>query len=241
MKQNEHRLPLEGARNVRDLGGYPTQDGTVTRRGVFLRGDSTAGLTDGDVALLKEKGVTLVIDMRSGLETGKEPSRLRGEEGIRYENIVLFDGVQSSAFQGKLPEDMGGLYVHLLDTCRETYRGLFQLLARNQGASLFHCTAGKDRTGVVAMLLLQLAGVEDRIIVDDYAETERYMGPVLQKKLEWLRAEGIDVPEAVLRALPQSMEKTLGHLYQTYGGAYEYLRACEMTKEEINLLRKKLI
>ena len=83
--------------------------------------------------------------------------------------------------------------------------------------------------------------MEDRIIVEDYAETDRYMGPVLQKKLEWLRAEGIDVPETVLRALPQSMEKTLAHLYQTYGDAYEYLRACEMAEEEIERLRKKLV
>ena len=77
-------LKLAGARNVRDLGGYPAEDGGTVQSGRFYRGDSTAGLTGEDVRLLQQLGVGCVVDLRSGQETERAPSALRETPGVDY-------------------------------------------------------------------------------------------------------------------------------------------------------------
>lgn len=173
MFQVNEPMELEGARNVRELGGYETADGRYTKKGVYLRADGTHALTNGDLEKLQNAGVSLVVDMRSPDEVQLNPSKFYAAEDIRYENVVMFDGLQSSMFKEAMPKTMAELYCRLLDSCKSQYERIFRLFLENGGLSLFHCTAGKDRTGVVAMLLLQLAGVPDSSIIADYAVSEK--------------------------------------------------------------------
>ena len=148
LNQVNKPIDLEGARNVRELGGYVTSDGRVTRNGVFLRGDGTHALTEADLIKLHNAGITLVIDMRSPDEVEKFPSRFSAVEDIRYENVIMFDGLQLLFTSDEMPDSMAGLYCRLLDGCKEQYARIFRFFLDNEGVSLFHCTAAKDRTGV---------------------------------------------------------------------------------------------
>lgn len=240
MRVNEP-FDLVGARNVRELGGYQTSDGHHTRKGVFLRADGTHALTDGDIAKLKDAGVSLVIDMRSPDEVERMPSRFSKIQNIQYENVVMFDGLQSSMFRDAMPKSMAELYCRLLDTCQQQYNTIFSMFIANRGTSLFHCTAGKDRTGVVAMLLLELANVPESLIVADYAVSEKNMMGMFFAQHKQLEAEGIVLPEFIFGSREEDMEETLHHLKVKYHGAASYLKQCGLSQEDVSLLRNKFV
>lgn len=186
-------------------------------------------LAKSDLALLESDG----FDQRD------DASRLREVPGVRYENIVMFDDVNSSGMKGNLPDDMADMYIGLLENCQEQYRRIACLLLECTGLTLFHCTAGKDRTGVLAMLLLQLAGVDKETITTDYAATEQYLPP--QKNCQELAARGIQIPLHVLQAQPCTMEKTLEYLLATWGGAAQYFAACGLSPKEVEKLKQRLL
>ena len=136
---------------------------------------------------------------------------------------------------------MAELYIASLDAARPAFGRVFRLLAgQSEGACLFHCTAGKDRTGMVAMLLLGLAGVPDEVIVADYAATENYMAEVSAGIRARMTALGVQVPDYTLRADPESMRATLAHLREKFGDAASYLRLCGVPEEELERLRARL-
>lgn len=239
--QTGRRILLEGANNARDLGGYPTLDGYRTRKGVFLRADSLHRLSDADIGQLLDMGLRLVIDLRSGQELERKPSRLCSLENVRYEHIAMFDGVQSAMFEGQLPRSMGDMYCHLLDRSFDNYRTIFRLFGETKGLSLFNCAAGKDRTGVLAMLLLKLAGVADDDVIEDYAISERNIYEASKRQIEQLRKQGIDAPEYLFQSHKEDMLMTLIHLRERYGGAFYYLRRCGLSDQEIRTVRKKFL
>lgn len=114
--------------------------------------------------------------------------------GIDYRVVSLYDGIHSAMFEGKLPDSLGEMYIELLEESKERMAELFRLFLSATGASLFHCAAGKDRTGVVAMLLLKLARVPDETIILDYSVTERYIEEFTRLKIEELHSRGIFLP-----------------------------------------------
>lgn len=237
-------LPLQGTYNTRDLGGYPAGPGAVCA-GRFLRSDQPAGLGEGDLEALYRYGVRLSIDLRSGEECRRAPSSLRGYRDIRCEEVPLLDNLQSSLAAGEtagLPDSMGALYVSLLrDSQPSLARALSLMAGCREGCVLYHCTAGKDRTGVLSMLLLFLAGVEEAVIVADYAASEANMAPFFAKQraaLEKLAPGGI--PEGAFSSAPENMEMALAEL-RRQGGAEEYLRAIGLTGGEIGALRARLL
>ena len=234
-------LPLEGAWNIRELGGYPTRDGRMTRKGVFLRADGTHNLSARDVESLRERGVTLAVDLRSPEEVRRQPSRLAGQEGIRYENVSMFDRMHSALFQDDFPKSMAALYAQLLHNAGVEYARVFRLFLENDGVSLFHCTAGKDRTGVVAMLLLQLAGVPEETIAEDYAASEENLRKQEIRQRAFYAQQGLAIPAHVFGSKPEDMEQTLSLLYREYGGAAGYLRACGLTQEELSRLISRFV
>lgn len=228
-----HQVPLRGARNVRDLGGYPfvTEDGHtgVTQRGVLLRGDALGGLRAADVEALEQLGLRRVIDVRSSFELRHWPDPFApggrlARPAITYVHIPMLDQLNSSGLRGQIPRRMSDVYLDLLDHDAESLRRVVEALD-GPGCVLFHCRAGKDRTGVIAMLLLGLAGVDDATIVDDYAATGEYMslGLHVQRALVavFLRRR---VPRSLFVAQPAEMERTLRHLHEHYGTARAYLQ-----------------
>lgn len=235
-------LALQGALNVRELGGYPARDGRTTRARVFLRGDSTANLTQVDVQALLAYGVRCVIDLRSESEIAAAPSALKDRPGVAYYPVSMLDEVASKGYSGQLPTSMSQVYIGLLDHSGPDFARIMEILAAHLGqVTLFHCTAGKDRTGVTAMLLLGLAGVPRPVIVADYAASEANMRPLFEKQKAQIRqAYGIAPPDAVFSSAPCEMEKALDHLERTWGTAEQYLLAAGAAPQTLQAIRQAL-
>lgn len=233
-------LPLSGSRNTRDLGGYPTADGRTTKTHRFLRSDALSVLSGQDRAVLLEYGLRCAIDLRSETEHQSFPSALRNCPEVEFVAVPLSDGVNDRS--ALLPASMGEMYVNLLDRAGASLTLIFRAALRHpEGCVLFNCTAGKDRTGTVAMLLLKLAGVADEDVIRDYAATEAYARPWQEAQAELERILHFRAPEHVFRSQPENMRYALAHLQGVYGGAETYLRHIGLSGEETAALRRMLV
>lgn len=166
-KEKKKLLKLEKIYNARDLGGIKTPDGFFTKYKVFVRSDNTDELSDQDITYLKNYGIKTVIDLRSENEIKNFPDKLRNVKGIDWYNVDIKKGNKMSR---KLISDND--YIELVKYTGDgnSQKKLFDLIANlKEGTVLFHCAAGKDRTGVLAMLLLKLVGASDEDIVDNYS------------------------------------------------------------------------
>ena len=229
-------LPLKSVRNVRDLGGYPftAENGAcgVTAFRAFVRAGSLRGISAGDIEALRQYGVRRIVDLRSPFELKHMPDDFsRGRRyDFEYVSVPMLDQLNSNGFGDALPERMSDVYIQLMDEDADDIRAAMEALD-GEGASLFHCRAGKDRTGVIAMLLLGLAGVDDDFIVADYEVSDRYMGHGLQaQRLLVSLVLRKRAPKCLFESNPEEMRQALAHLHTTYGTARTYLHqkaACD--------------
>lgn len=242
---SQPRLLLQTMYNVRDLGGFSTKDGRITKCGRFLRADAPTQLNRNDLRLLLDFPVRAVIDLRSQNEIDDQPNSLRNRPEIDYINIPLLGtdlsrGIASVqlAESGRVTVGLADLYIHLLENSRELLGQVFIRLAEDRpGACLFHCSLGKDRTGLVSALLLMLAGVSDDDIIANYQVSEAYLKPRIDKLT-------LQVPEEFWHFLytkPQNMAVTLFHFHQHYSSAEAYLAECGVSRPEIDELKNKLL
>lgn len=222
------RILLCGMENLRDLGGYPLAgrgSERFTRWGSLYRGDLPKQVTQADRQRLRELGITTVVDLRSKEEIERKPDPLAQELGIRYLHCPL-------AGDGRVPapDEVPLSYMEMADGTGQM-AGALRAIAEAPQAVLFHCTAGKDRTGVVAALLFWLAGVSEEDILADYIVS----GPYLQ---QMLRAYCEAHPGAVV-CPPQSayMSSFLRLFAQRYGTPRQYL---EMLGVDAGKLAEKL-
>lgn len=217
-------LELQGAHNIRELGGYPTTDGGSTLTHRVLRGDELTRITEADRSRLLEYGLHRVIDLRSSLENEREPNPFVSVPYVEYVNIPMLDQMNSSNFMGALPTSLGELYVGLLEGSGADVGRVMRMLAEPAtGVTLVHCTMGKDRTGVVSALLLLLAGVGEDEVVTDYAATAANMAEQIEALRGAARRAGVEVPAALLGSDPADMRFMLDHLREHYGTAQRYL------------------
>jgi protein-tyrosine phosphatase len=235
-------LPLERSYNIRDLGGYATADGRRTRWRTLLRGDGLHQLTPAARATLLAEGVRTVVDLRWTIELAQAPNVFADATDVRYHHLSLLDERMQPA---DLPEPGFATYRLLLDERQAAIRATLATLAA-PGAlpAIFHCTAGKDRTGVISALLLALSGVPDDTIVADYTLSNDclaagYYDEVRRRVLA--RGEDWDHVRPLLYCHPAAMRQTLAHLTDRYGGAEAYLRAIGLTTGELAALREALI
>ncbi|MGO7367740.1 tyrosine-protein phosphatase [Rhizobium ruizarguesonis] len=240
-------LALEGAFNVRDLGGYATRTAETTRWRSVLRGDGLHRLSEGDIDTLLTTGVTTVIDLRNAEETAVEENPFRSHPAVRFHNTSLFHGlapIDIAASSEDAPFDMAMRYRDALDTCRDAVCAVLRAIAdAPDGIVLYHCSAGKDRTGIISAILLSLADVDDDAIIDDYALTATISGPLIgrlrEKALE--RGTAPALIERFLACEPQTMRATLDHIRRTYGGAADYLTGLGLTPADLAALRRRLL
>lgn len=244
--QDEERtrhLAWEGCYNVRDLGGYLTRDGKTTRWGAVVRTDNLARLTEAGRASLLDYGVRSIIDLRRPDELAEYPNPFAeaGDHGVTYTNVSLIDPAASA------PENFTTLsndYKRILDNFAPAMAEIMQAIAAApEGAVLIHCMAGKDRTGMVAAILLDLAGVSRETIAEDYALTAEYLRPLDQEWLENGPGEREERAEQQAKFLPRAevMLEVLSHLDERYGGVEEYLVQAGVSRQDIERLRARLI
>ncbi|HEX9067038.1 MAG TPA: tyrosine-protein phosphatase [Streptosporangiaceae bacterium] len=179
-------VELQGAYNVRDLGGLRTRDGRRTRHGLIYRGDSLDSITPADAAVLFGKlGIGTIVDLRTKAET--ELSGLVFPVQ-RYRYSVLVEGrLGHEPFPSDDPAELAKVYLSNIEGGRAAVKGTFDAIGSNLRAgvaTLFHCAAGRDRTGIMAALLLSLAGVTDGQIAVDYVQSNRNARRVTKKLAE---------------------------------------------------------
>lgn len=236
-------LNIDTTFNTRDLGGYKTKGGKTTKMHAFLRSDLPAKLTDESKQFLLDYGVGCAIDLRSLAEVSSMPNALGSIEGLDYYSIPMLDQTTSQGFSGKMPENMGEVYIELLKDFQKDFGKIFHIFAEHRACTnLFNCTAGKDRTGVTAMLLLELAGVDHETILADYEVTERNMYPVFEKQKAMIREKiGVDVPDSVFSSARSQMEMAIHYLEENWGSAEKYLLDAGVSEEDLKTVKSMLI
>jgi protein-tyrosine phosphatase len=253
-------LDLEGAANVRDLGGLPLQAGGATACGVLLRADNLQGLTERDVVrLVGDLGLRLVVDLRTGAEVELEgPGPLARDERveIRHRSLIPEVGERTDVeVDGRLPWQTRTLegdpreppavraYLGYLRDRPESVVAALRDVAEATGAAVVHCAAGKDRTGVVCALALEAVGVDREAVIADFAAT----GERLDALLARLRAsptyaqdlEGRPTASHVPR--PETMTRVLSLLDKRHGGPAAWLAAHGFGAADRAALRRRLV
>jgi protein tyrosine/serine phosphatase len=253
-------IELDGIVNMRDLGGLPTRDGGHTASGRLIRSDNLQDLTDADVQhLVDELGVTDIVDLRSDAELHAEgPGPLRRVEALTHHHHSLFadrpdddpDAVAAKALVLPWKDEQkkrdarfwADHYLGYLSARPDSVSAALRVVAEAEGAAVVHCAAGKDRTGTVVALALDVAGVPHEEIVADYVMTaeriEQIIGRLMPRKAygEALAKQSID--EQVPRG--ESIEAILTALDEGYGGAAGWLLAHGWTEAEVERLRRRL-
>ncbi len=241
-----HRVLLEGCSNLRDLGGYRAADGRRIRRGIVYRSASLARLTDADLRVLQEIGLRTVVDFRGEHEAEVAPSRL--PLGARIVALPIEPMVGGSIRdllkrETATGEDVVGLlaqaYIAYATTHIGCYRRLFDLLLQPaQHALAFHCSAGKDRTGMGAALLLLALGVPREIVMADYLATDRFW------QREYTLPAGTPKPiaDALYGTHPALLEAALATAVERHG-SFEALLAdgLGLDAPRLNALRDLLL
>ncbi|MGK6312233.1 tyrosine-protein phosphatase [Neorhizobium sp. DT-125] len=245
MLAHDRLIALEGAHNVRDLGGYRTADGGLTRWRSILRGDALHRLSPADIETLLDHGLTTVIDLRNAHEIAAEANPFAGHARVRYQNTPLFSALapvelMANAAQGF---DMGNRYCEALDNCRPAIAEVLKAIAdAPAGMVLFHCSAGKDRTGVISALLLANAGVDEATIIEDYTLTATISGPLIAQLRERALGRGTApaLVDIVLASEPHSMRQALDHIRDSYGNVRDYFDVLGIDKQTAGKLRNRL-
>lgn len=234
---------LNGTLNTRDLGGLPVAGHGLTRSGVFYRSDIPMALNGADLERLRSLGLTTVIDLRQPQELERDPNSLAGTNGIDYQNVEIWGHIDAADDRPTDPYDITAFYLRALDHAGPAFVRVLSLLAAAPGAALFHCTAGKDRTGLVAALLLESVGVDRATIVDDFALTHDRIGPLRERLLNDAEQNGVKREDFVrlLGATPELIGPALDHLDERFGGAVAYLKANGLAAEALETLRRKLL
>jgi protein-tyrosine phosphatase len=252
-------IDLDGAVNVRDLGGLPTADGGTTVPGRVLRSENLQELSPGDITRLVDQiGVTTVVDLRSSNEVTIEgPAPLDAVAGVRHahhpvlrEFLNVADTVKAAllteaaaADTERYPDDpMTGHYLGYLENRPEEVTGALRSIATAPGAAIVHCAAGKDRTGVVCALALTVAGVGPDDIVADYALTNERLEAIVERlaRSKMYAGSMSRTPIKAHAPRPETMKAFLEQLDTRYGGLTRWLTEHGFGPDETARLRAKL-
>lgn len=224
------RLPLEGAANFRDLGGYEAAEGRRVRWHTVFRSDALSALTEADQATMRTLGVRLVCDLRLPGERRHAPSALPADAGIeRFEpgfiprgTLDMLAQIRAGTLHGAdIIEHVKGHYWHMPRDHADVFGSVLKRLAEARPA-VIHCTSGKDRTGITVALLLLALGVPLDTIYDDYLLTNNYRRDVT--KLLSLPASEEDM--AILTSARRDyLETAIRSMIDLSGSLEDYLRS----------------
>ncbi len=234
-------VPLDGAPNFRDLGGYETTDGRRVKWGVLYRSDALDDLTDDDVATLSRLRLRRVVDFRSELERDREADRLPENPGpVVAWSPISGDALDPTELQQRIlsgdatEEEMSRLLVVANESFITEFGGVYADFLRNLALAenlptLFHCTAGKDRAGVGAALALMAVGVPRDTIMRDYLKTNAYTADHTESRLRLIRLVSLfradpDAIRPLFEARPEYLQAAFDTIDAKYGSTEVYLR-----------------
>ena len=238
----ERRLDWEGCLNVRDLGGHLTEDGGETRTGVVVRADSVRRLTEAGWQSLVDYGIRRILDLRLESELDEDPP---GDLPVEVVHVSFLEDVpverQIEIFQRWIdaPDDVTATrdgYLEMLETYRGNVAAAISAVAgAPAGGVLVHCMGGKDRTGLVAALLLRLAGVSVADIAADYGLSAENIKPLWQV---WVEDAGDENERELRRRLSASPAEAMAQVLETLererGSVRQYLLDAGASEQELD-------
>ena len=251
----ERHQPFKGVVNFRDLGGYDTADGRRLKWGQVFRSGHLARAADEDKRLIKQMGIKVICDLRTPDEVEAQPDWLPEDGSTAYlhypivhgefDPVVAMESLQKGDI-GWLTEDfMIKRYIQKIDEFPDVWGEILNLLADPDNRPLvFHCTAGKDRAGACAAIILLALGVPEDTVIYDHGLSNVYIADALEKINERIRAMGVD-PEKVapyFTAPRDAIVALVDHIHKSYRSAPEYLMSrAGVNKKILELLKKELL
>ena len=228
---NLYKSILSSAFNTRDLGGYPAFSGKTTVKNRIWRSGALTVWNESDAKLLKDLGITTIIDLRTNQEVERKPCIYSGKNGFDYYHFPITIGSVPPDTLEEVPVSYLQIAVQ-----KETSDILRTIADAGEGV-LFFCTAGKDRTGVISALLLLACGVDRQRIVDDYAVSREYNRLLLEKYL----SEHPEVDRQVVLANESSMERFIDLFLDRFGSVEAFFEQSDLSLEHLSRIRKKLL
>jgi protein-tyrosine phosphatase len=246
METRSRLVALERSFNFRDLGGYVGHQGMVTRWGTLFRSDTLHELTGPDVETLRSLGLATIVDLRTRRElehTGRGPL---ADESMAFRHLSLIRDGEGEAMAAPAPpgDELSLRYGWYLEGGRDSLVAALLLLADPVNLPLvFHCAAGKDRTGVLAALVLDILGVAPEVIVADYVITAERMPMILDRYRSdpALAARMDQVPATRFSVEARTMERFLADLYHRFGGARGWALAAGVGADQLDRIGEQLL
>jgi len=256
-------IPLQGTPNFRDLGGYQTVDGRFVRWGMLYRSGVLSYLTPDDVKTLQQLGIRLVCDFRSKQENDAAPENW--ENGLNLERLSLPIDTQPAAGKedpmkqmlaanpsaDQLRAMMTKFYASFAFQTAPMYARVFDELKKDRLPLAYHCTAGKDRTGVFSALVLLTLGVPEETVIADYALTNKYLSAGMNSDAaRKMMGSGGEIfarmsPEqrnVLMAADPEYLRSTLRAIDAKYGSFDNYRRQALLVSDvDRDALQKRLL
>lgn len=234
------RLPLQTVINCRDIGGYPTQSGAMTQWKRFLRSANLNVVSPEDAKFLTSYGVSTIIDLRTPYELKAEPNIFETSSEVTYKNVNLtgrnMAGGAMKLLEAGVDSDivMGQNYINILDMQTTIKQVLDIILGADEGIVLYHCSAGKDRTGVISLILLGLADVSRTDIVSNYEISYTHIEdniPELAKEF----------PLNMIKSEPINIKMAYDHIMTEYRGFRTYYEALGYSENEVQAIKARII
>jgi protein-tyrosine phosphatase len=242
----DRRISFASVFNVRDLGGLPTADGDRIRRGLVFRADGVHRLAGDDLDIARRLGLRTVIDLRTTNEIDRGPQFPAAELGVEWHHLPVIprqwseDALVAAA---TATEFLTERYLEMLEVGGASIARSLELIA-HRGPTLFHCAAGKDRTGVLAATVLGLAGVDNDVIAADYHLSSVGMAEMM----EWLLREHpeardamVSQPREYFECPAEAMLGFLAGVREQYGTMSDLARALGVDDDTVDLLRATLV
>ena len=218
-------------KNMRDIGGKVNSYGYNIATKKIIRSDLPNKLNPEQVNDLFKMNINNIIDLRNDEEILKRPNKLKNNENFIYHHIALGNG--------RLPDSFDDVYTSYIEMLNEksSIKKIFEIIANSNNGILYHCSAGKDRTGIITMLILKILDVKDEDIIEDYVISGEFLKEELE---EFAKTFDHDITNIIIPK-SQTMKRILNYIHIDCNGIESFLNSCDVTKDSIKKIKNKYI
>jgi protein-tyrosine phosphatase len=240
-------LTVSGTWNVRDPGGFKTRTGKIVKAGVILRSGNLDKLPDTSQQQLIDYGVQTIIDIRDEWEAENYPNVFINSPTVTYRNVPFLGDALSGdqTWQTETSDftHLHELYIKYVQRCQPQIANIMTAIAESDSVVMVHCHAGKDRTGIIAALLLSLVDVPDDVIAEDYSLSSAQISHLIKEWRAYNLEKGRDMRkfERKVASEPETILRTLQFVRDTFDSTEAYLSHCGVSDATLTELKQQLL